>query len=193
MRASAGVVILVLLLGCLPVFAVGRAVRVCVRDQRGDAIVGARIALQVGPAQAVITDASGCAEVVGDAGAQVEVDRVGFSSVVQAIGDGSALTVVLAVKGATEEVQVTASRIPLPLDATASSVRTMSQEQLQEAPGFVLDDRLRQVAGFQLFRRTNSWVSNPTSQGTSLRGLGSTAASRTLVLSDQVPLNDAFG
>ncbi len=105
----------------------------------------------------------------------------------------SDLTVVLAVKGATEEVQVTASRIPLPLDASASSVRTMSQEQLQEAPGFVLDDRLRQVAGFQLFRRTNSWVSNPTSQGTSLRGLGSTAASRTLVLSDQVPLNDAFG
>src|SRR5580693_9238815 len=105
MRASARVAILVgLLLGCLPVFAVGRTVRVCVRDQRGDAIVGARIALQVGSAQAVMTDASGCTEVVGDAGAQVEVERAGFSSVVQTIGDGAELTVVMAVKGAMEEV-----------------------------------------------------------------------------------------
>ena len=56
-----------------------------------------------------------------------------------------------------------------------------------------MDDRLRQVAGFQLFRRTSSWVANPTTEGTTLRGLGSTAASRTLVLSDQVPLNDAYG
>ena len=64
---------------------------------------------------------------------------------------------------------------------------------MHEAPGYTLDDRLRQVAGFQLFRRTSSWVANPTTEGTTLRGLGSTAASRTLVLSDQVPLNDAYG
>jgi outer membrane receptor protein involved in Fe transport len=69
----------------------------------------------------------------------------------------------------------------------------MTGEQLREAPGYTLDDRLRQVAGFQLFRRTSSWVANPTTEGTTLRGLGSTAASRTLVLSDQVPLNDAYG
>ena len=36
-------------------------------------------------------------------------------------------------------------------------------------------------------------MANPTTEGTSLRGLGSTAASRTLVLGDNVPLNDAFG
>jgi outer membrane receptor protein involved in Fe transport len=90
-------------------------------------------------------------------------------------------------------VEVTAARSPLTLDASASSVRMMTGEQLREAPGFTLDDRLRQVAGFQLFRRTSSWVANPTTEGTTLRGLGSTAASRTLVLSDQVPLNDAYG
>ena len=39
--------------------------------------------------------------------------------------------------------------------------------------------------GFQLFRRTGSWVANPTTEGTSLRGLGSTSPSRTLVLTDQ--------
>ncbi len=184
-----------LMLGYLPMVAAGRSVQVCVRDQRGDVITGARVQLRVDPVQTVMTDASGCAQVLVEAGAQakVEVERSGFGNVVQAIGDGPQLAVVMTVKGASEEVQVTALRTPLALDASASSVRTMSPEQLQEAPGFVLDDRLRQVAGFQLFRRTNSWVSNPTSQGTSLRGLGSTAASRTLVLSDQVPLNDAFG
>ena len=36
-------------------------------------------------------------------------------------------------------------------------------------------------------------MQNPTSQGISLRGLGSTAASRTLVLQDNVPMNDPFG
>ncbi len=101
--------------------------------------------------------------------------------------------VVLALKGVAEVVEVTAARTPLALDASASSVRTLGEQQLREAPGFLLDDRLRQVAGFQLFRRTGSWVANPTTEGTSLRGLGSTAPSRTLVLSDQVPLNDAFG
>ena len=90
-------------------------------------------------------------------------------------------------------IEVTATRTPLPLDASASSVRILSKDELAEAPGLTLDDRLRGVPGFQLFRRTGSYVANPTTQGTSLRGLGSTAASRTLVLSDQAPLNDAFG
>ncbi len=56
-----------------------------------------------------------------------------------------------------------------------------------------LDDRLRLVPGFSLFRRSSSLVANPTTQGVSLRGLGSTGASRTLVLWDGVPLNSPFG
>ena len=75
----------------------------------------------------------------------------------------------------------------------ASSVITLSGDSLTVPPALALDDVLHQVAGFQLFRRTSSWTANPTSQGVSLRGLGSTAASRTLVVSDQVPLNDPFG
>jgi outer membrane cobalamin receptor len=61
------------------------------------------------------------------------------------------------------------------------------------APGVNLDDRLRLVAGFSLFRRSSSVVANPTTQGVSLRGLGSSGASRTLVLWNGVPLNDPFG
>jgi outer membrane receptor protein involved in Fe transport len=123
----------------------------------------------------------------------VEVSHDGFATASQTAGDGDELDVVLRVAGVNSVVEVTTARTPLGLDASASSVRTMPALELKEIPGFTLDDRLRQVAGFQLFRRTSSWVANPTSQGTSLRGLGSTAASRTLVLSDQVPLNDSFG
>jgi len=92
-----------------------------------------------------------------------------------------------------QSVTVTADRGLANVNDSAASTAVLSQEQLQAAPGLTLDDSLHQVAGFQLFRRTSSWTANPTSAGLSLRGLGSTAASRTLVLSDQVPLSDAFG
>jgi len=52
---------------------------------------------------------------------------------------------------------------------------------------------LRQVAGFSTFRRTSGRQANPTTQGVSLRGVGSSGASRTSVLEDGVPLNDPFG
>jgi outer membrane receptor protein involved in Fe transport len=90
-----------------------------------------------------------------------------------------------------QTVTVTADRGGI-TDA-ATSVAVFSQVQLQQAPALGLDDRLHADAGFQLFRRTSSWTANPTSQGLSLRGLGSTAASRTLVVSEQVPLSDPFG
>ncbi len=64
---------------------------------------------------------------------------------------------------------------------------------IREAPTFTVDDFLRVVPGFSLFRRTSSLVANPTTQGVSLRGIGPSGASRTLVLYDGVPLNDAFG
>ncbi len=60
-------------------------------------------------------------------------------------------------------------------------------------PGVNLDDRLRLIPGFTLLRRTSSLAANPTTQGVSLRGIGSSGTSRTLVLSDGIPLNDPFG
>jgi outer membrane receptor protein involved in Fe transport len=94
---------------------------------------------------------------------------------------------------ATDSVTVNADRGLVGVSDSATSVVVLSLKQMENAPGLTLDDRLHQVAGFQLFRRTSSWTANPTTQGLSLRGLGSTAASRTLVVSDQVPLNDPFG
>jgi len=89
-----------------------------------------------------------------------------------------------------QSITITADR---DLNDSATSIAVLPLQQLQNTPGLTLDDRLHSVAGFQLFRRTSSWTANPTSQGLSLRGLGSTAASRTLVVSNQVPLSDPFG
>src|SRR5580698_7975812 len=181
------------LFGVSQAFAVVRQVQVCVQDERGSPIAGARVLVEGDSSQVVVSSAEGCATVNAETPGMVEITRDGFVHLVQALGGDSRLVVVMRVAGASEEVDVTAARSPLALDASASSVRVMTGEQLREAPGYTLDDRLRQVAGFQLFRRTSSWVANPTTEGTTLRGLGSTAASRTLVLSDQVPLNDAYG
>jgi outer membrane receptor protein involved in Fe transport len=181
------------LFGSASAHGAGHQVQICLHDERGQAISGARVQMQGNQLQAVVSDAAGCATIDAETQTMVEITRDGFIRVVRALGNESSVVVVMRVAGVVEEVEVTAARSPLALDASASSVRTMTKEQLREAPGFTLDDRLRQVAGFQLFRRTSSWVANPTTEGTTLRGLGSTAASRTLVLSDQVPLNDAYG
>jgi outer membrane cobalamin receptor len=69
----------------------------------------------------------------------------------------------------------------------------LTGDSIEALPGVDLDDRLMIVPGFQLFRRSDSLVANPTTQGVSLRGLGSTGASRTLVLWDGIPMNDPFG
>lgn len=76
---------------------------------------------------------------------------------------------------------------------TPANVTDVSRDDLQLIPGVDIDDRLRSVPGFSLFRRTSGVVANPTTQGVSLRGIGSTGASRSLVLWDGVPMNDPFG
>ncbi len=74
-----------------------------------------------------------------------------------------------------------------------AAITTLNKLDIAKAPGVNIDDRLRLVPGFTLFRRNSSLVANPTTQGVSLRGVGSTGASRTLVLWDGVPVNDPFG
>ena len=74
-----------------------------------------------------------------------------------------------------------------------ASLTILDARRVQQVPGINLDDRLRMVPGFSLFRRSSSLAAHPTTMGISLRGLGSTGASRTLVLWDGVPLNDPFG
>jgi len=76
---------------------------------------------------------------------------------------------------------------------TPASITVLDQTKLEQSPGTNLDDRLRDIPGFSLFRRSSSLVAHPTTQGISLRGIGSSGASRTLVLWDGIPANDPFG
>jgi outer membrane receptor protein involved in Fe transport len=92
-----------------------------------------------------------------------------------------------------ETVVVTATRTEQPLIDTVSLVSAFSEEDLKRSPALVLDDQLRRVPGFTLFRRSSSLYSHPTTQGVSLRGIGSSGASRSLVLWNGIPLNDPFG
>ena len=93
----------------------------------------------------------------------------------------------------TEELTVTAAREPTRIADTPASVAILPREGLLVTAAPFVDDALRQVVGFSLFRRTGSRTANPTSQGVSLRGLGASGASRALVLADGLPLNDPFG
>jgi outer membrane receptor protein involved in Fe transport len=92
-----------------------------------------------------------------------------------------------------DEVTVTASRTEQRLGETASSVVVLSSQELAATAAGTVDDALRQVPGFSLFRRSGSRYANPTTQGVSLRGIGASGASRALVLADGIPLNDPFG
>lgn len=99
----------------------------------------------------------------------------------------------LALSTNVERVVVTADRTPLALDSSANIVRVLTGRELQKSAAVTLGDKVRQVTGVHFFRRSSTLVANPTSQGVSLRGLGSTAASRSLVLANGVPINDPFG
>jgi len=94
---------------------------------------------------------------------------------------------------ASDTIVVTASQTQARLSDTPASVVVISRETLTSTAAATIDDALRQVPGFSLFRRSGSRTANPTSQGVSLRGIGASGASRALVLDDGIPLNDPFG
>ncbi len=92
-----------------------------------------------------------------------------------------------------EEVTVTAAGTETRVGETPASVASLSRADIEASAAPVLDDVLRQAVGFSIFRRSSSRNANPTTQGVSLRGVGSSGASRSTVLFDGVPLNDPFG
>ena len=92
-----------------------------------------------------------------------------------------------------ETVTVTPSRSEERLGNIPASINILDREDIRNSPAVVADDVLRQIPTFSLFRRTSSLSSHPTAQGVSLRGIGPSGVSRTLVLIDGVPFNDPFG
>src|SRR5438045_563586 len=123
----------------------------------------------------------------------ISVSSPGFTTVrisVPAAVEGP-LQIRLEPAGVIERIVVTADTERIP--STPVSQFAINQHEINLAGALTLDDVLRQVPGFSLFRRSGSLSANPTSQGVSLRGVGANGASRALVLLDGVPLNSPFG
>lgn len=169
-----------------------------VKDERGAAVAGAQITL-TGSTQRITrtTDAEGRFMLEASEGGRLEVRASGFAANVREWrpedGNDANLEIVLTPAATSEVITVTAARTETRISDTASSVVVLAAGDLGATSALTLDDALRQVPGFSLFRRSGSRVANPTAQGVSLRGVGASGASRALVLSDGIPLNDPFG
>jgi outer membrane receptor protein involved in Fe transport len=90
-----------------------------------------------------------------------------------------------------EEIVVTGRGLGAAAGEEVLDTVTVSRERLEESAR--LEDVLRDVPGFQLFRRSDARTANPTSQGATLRALGGNASSRALLILDGVPQTDPFG
>ncbi len=177
-------------------------VRGTVTDRSGAVIARAQVVLHIdGQNFGRVTQADGSFDfsgVVGDGGT-VEVSSPGFATTtVDWHAGDKALAVVLAPAAVQQSLDVTATRtsiLPTGVDNVESQpdAVVVTDQQLEQWGPLTTDDKLRQVPGFTLLRRSGSQTANPTSQGVSLRGLGANGASRALVLVDGVPINDPFG
>jgi outer membrane cobalamin receptor len=123
---------------------------------------------------------------------RVIVTAGGFAQAT-ALANGRPMEITLQPAPFFEEVNVTSSRADRPKADPTVTMTVISSTDLMTAGALTLDDTLKLVPGFTLFRRTSSRTANPTTQGVALRGIGGTAQSRSLVLADGIPLNDAFG
>jgi outer membrane receptor protein involved in Fe transport len=91
-----------------------------------------------------------------------------------------------------DEVVVTGESLPRPAGAEAYGSTVIPRQGLTDDASGRIETILKDVAGFQQFRRTDSRAANPSSQGATLRALGGNATSRALVLLDGAPQADPF-
>jgi len=174
-----------------------------VRDPSGQVVPGATVIVRSASGaegQATTGPDGGFALTIRGGGEGAELTVIvrasGFAEVrrvAAASGGARRVDVVLQPAGLAEAVTVTATRTEQRLRDVPASVNVLTQEDIRRSPALVADDLLRQVPTFSLFRRTSSLASHPTAQGVSLRGIGPSGVSRTLVLLDGVPFNDPFG
>ena len=165
-----------------------------VTDQTGAAIVSAEVVFTNGSLVArQVTDDRGefvFSQISAESGV-LKVSATGFQvrsidwpssdrrSLDQHTGVGP-LQIVLLPATAAQQITVAANRTGVRVIENATSVTILSSPDLDATAAFRVDDILRQVPGFSLFRRTTSRTANPTTQGVSLRGLGASGASRAL-------------
>src|ERR1700719_1659313 len=171
-----------------------------VRDSSGATMAGAQVELHAGLYTAsTTTDSAGefAFEHVPEGSGTVVVNARGCDRLEKSwtapAGTAARLEITLAPSAVNQSVIVTATRSQTLLSDVPLSDIQLTRAAVQAIPALTLDDSLRQVPGFSLFRRSSSRTANPTTQGVSLRGLGASGSSRALVLEDGIPLNDPFG
>lgn len=168
-----------------------------VQDTTGAAIQGAKIEFRTENGVTVASsDEQGQFRMEGNpGGGTLVVNFPGFATVVREIRPRAStedLQIVLTPAPNLQRIRVRANAGDVIPDVPTSQYN-ITAETIEQAGSLVLDDVLRQVPGFSTFRRSSSLFANPTSQGVSLRGVGASATSRSLVLLDGIPLNDPFG
>lgn len=94
---------------------------------------------------------------------------------------------------AQDEIVITGRGLDAARGEAAYGGVTIGRDRLAHAPSNRLEDVLRDIPGFQQFRRSDARSANPTSQGATLRALGGNASSRALLVLDGVPQTDPFG
>jgi outer membrane receptor protein involved in Fe transport len=175
------------------------AVAGTIRDAAGGVVGGATVIVRSGGReQQSVSGPDGRFALNIEAGADllVVVRAPGFGEVRQNVRGGTSsvsVDFVLSPERVTEAVTVTATRGERRTGDVPASVSVLGREDIRQSPAVVADDVLRQIPTFSLFRRTSSLASHPTAQGVSLRGVGPSGVSRTLVMLDGVPINDPFG
>ncbi len=189
------------LLALLPVAAAHaqqpRTLSGAISDSSGLPIRGARIEFQSpSGTRFAASDEQGTFSIPDATGSgTLVVSYPGFAPAtldVPADSPGDHLDLRLAPSSPDERIVVSAAETDrVPAEPRDTSV--ISRQDVQATGALALDDVLRQAPGFQLFRRSGSLFANPTSQGVSLRGVGSNGASRAAVLLDGIPINDPFG
>ncbi len=171
-----------------------------VKDSTGAVVTGASVVVKPisGSEHVATTGADGrfTVDMPVDGDVTIIVRAGGFAEKSQRVGSGDRgreIEIVLQPATLLETVTVTPTRTEQRLGDVPASVSVLTSEQIQASPALMADDVLRQNPTFSLFRRASSLVAQPTTQGVSLRGIGPSGQSRTLVLLDDIPFNDPFG
>lgn len=169
-------------------------------DGSGGVVAGATVVARTpsGAEVRTVTDADGRFTVASAAINDTEliVRAPGFADARRALGPSDSrvdVRVELGAASVAEAVTVTPARGEQRIADLPASVNVLERSEIRQSPSVVADDVLRQLPSFSLFRRTSSLSSHPTAQGVSLRGIGPSGVSRTLVLLDGIPFNDPFG
>ncbi len=126
---------------------------------------------------------------------RLAVNAKGFSPFERAVANDGVwdFTIVLQPASISGNVRVSVAGVETNQSRAAASIAVINIDSLTVTASRRVDDVIRQIAGFQLFRRSSSMTTNPTAQGANLRGLSGSGASRAAVLFDGLSINDALG